>query len=96
MNIKEEMITPPGDDFSIRCSKLGHQIFFSYCLHENGKLPCFKILDCWHTCFQVEKYLKETLTQKEWDKTFAKPRKPKILTLVELIEQAKKTKNNKE
>lgn len=96
MNKKEETITPPGDDFSIRCPKLGHQIFFSYCLHENVKLPCFKILDCWHTYFQVEKYLKETLTQNDWEAAFATPRKPKILTLVELIEQAKKSKKQEE
>jgi hypothetical protein len=92
MNIKTETITPPGDDHPIRCPKLGHQISFSYCIHENGKLPCFKILDCWHSYFQVEKYLKETLTQKEWEAAFTKSLKPKILTLVELIEQAKNSK----
>jgi hypothetical protein len=96
MNIKEETITPPGDDFAIRCPKLGHQIFFSYCLHENDKLPCFKTLDCWHTHFQVEKYLKEALTQNDWEAAFATPRKPKILTLVELIEQAKNSKKQEE
>ncbi len=95
MNITTETITPPGDDIYIRCPKLGHQIFFSYCMHENAKLPCFKILDCWHSCFQVEKYLRETLTQKEWETTFTKPLKSKILTLVELIEQAKKVKNER-
>lgn len=92
MNIKTEKVTSPGDDYSIRCPRLGHQILFSYCVHENGKLPCFKILDCWHSHFQVEKYLKENLTAKEWEKAFTKPVKPKILTLLELIEQAKKSK----
>lgn len=90
MKIETESITPPGDDYSIRCPRLGHQIFFSYCVHENGRLPCFKILDCWHSYFQVEKYLKENLTIEEWEKAFAKPGKPKILTLFELIEKAKK------
>ncbi len=92
MNIKTGKITPPEDKFAIRCPRLGHQIFFSYCLHENGKLPCFKILDCWHRHFQVEKYLKEILTTEEWKKTFSKSGKPKILTLIELIEQAKSSK----
>ena len=90
MKIETESITPPGDNYSIRCPRLGHQIFFSYCVHENGRLPCFKILDCWHSYFQVEKYLKENLTIEEWGKAFAKPAKPKILTLFELIEKAKK------
>jgi hypothetical protein len=40
----------------------------------------------------VEKYLKETLTQKEWEAAFTKSLKPKILTLVELIEQAENSK----
>jgi hypothetical protein len=93
MNIKTKKISPPGDERSIRCPRLGHQIFFSYCLHENGKRPCFKILDCWHSRFDVEQYLKERLTQEEWKKTFEKSGKPKILTLVELIEQAKKNKS---
>ncbi len=92
MNIKTEKITPPDDELAIRCPRLGHQISFSYCLHENGKLPCFKTLDCWHNYFQVEDYLKETLTTEEWEKTFFQSGKPKVLTLIELIQQAKNSK----
>jgi hypothetical protein len=81
---------PPADDEKIRCPRLGHQISFSYCRSENLGLPCFKTLDCWHGHFSVEEYMKQELTPEEWEKVFNRPPKPKILSLVELIEQAKK------
>ncbi|MBW1851829.1 MAG: hypothetical protein JRJ15_10425 [Deltaproteobacteria bacterium] len=81
---------PPGDDQNIRCPRLGHQISFSYCLSENRDLPCFKILDCWYNHFQVEEFLKDKLTSEQWVKIFGSPPKPKLISLVELIEQAKK------
>ena len=82
--------TPPGNDYDIRCPRLGHQIPFSYCRAENMGSPCFKILDCWHSHFQVEKFLREQLTPEEWEKVFKKHLKPKVLTLVEMIEQARR------
>ena len=86
----KEQNTPPTDDEKIRCPRLGHQISFSYCRSENLGLPCFKTLDCWHEHFGVEEYMKQELTPEEWEKVFGGPPKPKILSLVELIEQAKK------
>ena len=80
---------PPKDDQKIRCPRLGHQISFSYCRLENRGLPCFKILDCWQGHFQVEGYLKKELTAEQWEKAFSGAPKPKILSLVELIQQAK-------
>ena len=82
--------TPPGDDHEIRCPRLGHQIPFSYCRSENKGIPCFKILDCWHSHFPVEEFLKQELTPEQWEKAFNSPPKPKMISLVELIEQAKK------
>jgi hypothetical protein len=81
---------PPDDVFQIRCPKLGHQIHFSYCRTENSGLPCPRTLQCWHVYFQVEEFLQSELTADEWLEAFAKPVKPKILSLVELIEQAQK------
>ena len=86
----EKNQSEPGDDFNIRCPRLGHQISFSYCRSENHGLPCFKTLDCWHSHFSVEKFFKKDLTPEEWEKVFSVPPKPKLLSLVELIEQAKK------
>ncbi|KPK30346.1 MAG: hypothetical protein AMK69_03555 [Nitrospira bacterium SG8_3] len=82
--------TPPGEDFEIRCPRLGHQINFSYCRRENMGLPCFKTLDCWFEHFLVEEYLRKELEPEEWEKVFNKPPKTKMLSLVELIEEAKK------
>ena len=87
---------PPDDTFQIRCSKLGHQIHFSYCRKENFGLPCARILICWHTHFRVEEYLRLDLTEEEWHETFEKPVKPKVLTLVELIDQAQKAKTREQ
>ena len=90
----ERQNTPPGDDYKIRCPRLGHQISFSYCRSENRGLPCFKTLDCWYDHFLVEEFLKQELTAEEWEQVFGRTPKPKLLSLVELIEQAKK--NTKE
>lgn len=82
--------TPPGDDYRIRCPRLGHQITFSYCRRENYGFPCFRTLDCWYPHFLVEDYLRKELSPEEWDKAFTRPNKTKTASLVELIEQAKK------
>jgi hypothetical protein len=65
-------------------------------MSESRGLPCFKILDCWHSHFMIEEYLRHELSPEEWNKTFYTPPKPKALSLVELIELAKqRNKNNK-
>lgn len=85
---------PPGDDFQIRCPKLGHQIYFSYCRQENFGAPCPKTLDCWHPYFPVADHMARELTADIFTATFQKPAKPKILSLVELLEQAQKMARN--
>ncbi|MCP3898486.1 MAG: hypothetical protein GY707_01985 [Desulfobacteraceae bacterium] len=87
---------PPGDDLGIRCPRLGHQINFSYCSSENSGLPCFKTLDCWYQHFDVHIYLKNKLSEQDFDKIFLTKGKPKVFSLLDLIEQAKKKKENKE
>jgi hypothetical protein len=82
--------TPPGDDFDIRCPRLGQQISFSYCRRENKGVPCFKVLDCWHVHFLVEDLLRKELAPEEWRQAFETPPKPKMVSLVEMIERAKK------
>ena len=83
---------PPGNDYMIRCPRLGHQIYFSYCRSENSGLPCFKTLDCWFEHFLVEEHLRQEIKPEEWKKIFERPLKPKALSLIELIEKAKKEK----
>ena len=83
-------VTPPEKSCEIRCPRLGHQIHFSYCRSENRGLPCFKTLDCWHPYFDVHRFLKQTLTEEQFKKVFVKKGPPKILSLIEIIEQAQK------
>ena len=81
---------PLKEGVAIRCPKLGHQIAFSYCRTENRGLPCFKTLDCWHTRFPVEELLRKELSPEEWKQAFESPPKPKVQSLLEMIEEAKK------
>ena len=82
--------SPPEDSFQIRCPRLGQQIHFSYCRQENMGLPCFRALDCWYLHFDVVAYFRHELTASEWEDTFEKPPTPKMLSLAELIEKARK------
>jgi len=85
-----EIIKPPSDDYKIRCPRLGHSISFSYCRSENMGIPCFKTLDCWHEHFPVAEYLRDLMTTDEWEKVFQGERKTKVISLLELIEKARK------
>ncbi len=82
-------IQGPDENYQIRCPRLGHQIAFVYCRQEDRGQPCFKILDCWHAHFDVAAYLKAELDPEQWEALGRRPVKPKVLSLVELIEQAK-------
>jgi len=90
MNEHDENTGCPGDDYQIRCPKLGHQIPFSYCRYEQIDFPCVKILDCWYEHFDVQGYLEAVMGPETVTTLFHPAPKPKMLSLVELIEQAKK------
>ncbi len=83
---------PPEDKIEIRCPRLGHQVNFSYCRSENQGIPCFKSLDCWFNTFNVQDYLKDKLPKEDFEKAFLNKGKPKVFSLMDLIEQAKKNK----
>ncbi len=94
MNEKTSTLTadPPKDDVTIRCPRLGHQIHFTYCSAENSGLPCFKALDCWFHLFDVHTYLKSKMSETDFARVFVQTGKPKILSLFDLIQQAKERK----
>jgi hypothetical protein len=81
---------PPSEDFGTLCPLLGHLVPFSYCRHENQGVPCQSILDCWQQYFLVEDYLRKELKNEEWERFLRAYPKPKIVSLVEKIEEAKK------
>jgi len=87
---------PPSDEFTVRCPRLGHQINFSYCRSENSGIPCFKTLDCWHSHFNVHAFLENNLTKDEFEKAFLNKGKPKVFSLLDLINEAKERQGKKE
>ena len=88
----ETMTKTPNTDFDDEecyCRILGHYLYFSYCRSCQEGAPCFKILDCWFNKFDVRKFMEENYTAEEIER-FLQPPKPKVQTLVTLIQQAQK------
>jgi len=81
------------DDQEIYCRMLGHPLRFSYCRSTDGNAPCRKIIDCWYQRFPVEKFLHDNFPKSVLEKIGA-PLRDKVLTLLELIEQADRSRNN--
>jgi len=78
------------DDKLIRCPKLGDEMTFSYCLKEAGSLPCARIIQCWFRSFDIEALLRDQLTTDEWERFANPPTKDKLISLIEIIEKAKR------
>jgi len=78
------------DDLEQRCPRLGGPVSFGYCRtnDENGS-PCWKIFYCWWECFDVVEHLKNSLPEETFQSLVNAKPKSKMVSLVELIEQAK-------
>jgi len=76
------------DELLIRCPKLGALITFAYCRIEASGLPCTRALSCWRDRFPVESFFKEILSDKEWKNQFEAHAKPKLSSLLELVDSA--------
>ena len=69
---------------------MGNPVPFEYCeVCGDHKQPCFKILDCWWEHFDVVQYMKERLPEDRFNRLMKAEPKPKITSLIELIEQAR-------
>jgi hypothetical protein len=76
------------DHLERHCRMLGHEIHFGYCrLLPEGR-PCRLIVDCWQGCFDVMSFLQERYSPDEIE-SFLAPPKPKLASIVELIERAR-------
>jgi hypothetical protein len=75
----------------IRCPRLGSPVTFSYCETESSGQPCLKCISCWTPYFDVAAALAEKLGSENLDSYFSRQPKPKVVTLIELIEKARKT-----
>jgi hypothetical protein len=82
------------DNNTIRCPRIGGDVNFLFCRTENNMLPCRWIVGCWKEHMDIDTFLEDNYTEEELDQIFAPP-KPKIESLVNLVEKAKKdTKQN--
>lgn len=77
------------DNFETRCRKLGHQVTFKYCRTVNNNIPCSKIMDCWYEIITIQDFINNNYSKKEIQKILNPPT-PKLTTIIDLINQAKK------
>jgi len=77
------------DTLSKRCSMLGHEVPFSYCRQPGQEIPCRKIFDCWFEKIDVQTFITSNYNE-EIQAAIDQPPKPKMLSLFEIIEQARK------
>ncbi|MBN2189461.1 MAG: hypothetical protein JW699_08395 [Chitinispirillaceae bacterium] len=77
------------DSLTRRCPMLGHEVPFSYCRQPGQEVPCRKVFDCWWETFDIKKFIEENYS-KETRAAITQPPKPKMLSLLEIIEQAGK------
>jgi len=71
------------------CRMLGHRLTFAYCRRLKEGLPCHKVLDCWFEQFPVQEFIDAHYTPEQIS-AFLTPPKPKVQSLLELIEEARK------
>jgi hypothetical protein len=84
------------DALIIRCPMLGGEVPFQYCRTVNEDLPCRKIIVCWEFRIEVGKFLNEHYAIDEIQRALAPPTKTRLDTILELIEKAKKIKEEGE
>jgi len=86
------MLTEHDQDALLRCRRLGHEVAFGYCRQETRGKPCRLILDCWWEHFDVRAFLQAHLSPEvmaEVEQAGASPPPPKVLSLLDIIQQAK-------
>lgn len=84
------------DALIIRCPMLGGEVPFHYCRTVNEELPCRKIIICWEFRIEIGKFLSEHYSFDQIQRALAPPAKTRLDTILELIEKAKKTKEEGE
>lgn len=78
------------DRRTVRCRMLGHELPFEYCRKGQGGIPCQKVLDCWHEILAIEDFIREFYTPEQIEEIL-KPVKPKMASLLDLIQKAKES-----
>jgi len=86
------MLNDHDQDVLARCPRLGHELTFGYCRQETRGKPCRLILDCWWERFDVRAFLAANLAEEamaQVERAGLAPPPSKVLSLVEMIQQAK-------
>ena len=82
------------DDKQMRCPRVGGEVNFRFCRFENNMLPCRFITGCWQGQVDIEAFLDEHFSDAELSRILSPP-KPKMESLVDLMEKGKRTKTKK-
>ena len=80
------------DELTIHCIQLGGEVPFRYCRTVSENLPCRRIIPCWEFRMDIISFLNEHYSSPDLQIVFSPPARTRIETILELIEQAKKTK----
>jgi hypothetical protein len=88
---KQNTMIEIHDTLMVHCSQLGGEIPFRYCRMVNENLPCRRIISCWEFRLDIMQFLSEQYSTEELQRVLAPPTKTRIETILDLIEQAKKT-----
>ena len=84
------------DALILRCPQLGGEVPFKYCRTLNEDLPCRRIVVCWEFRLEIAKFLSEHYSIDQIEHALASPIKSRIETILELVEKAKKIKEEGE
>ena len=87
--IKVNRLIEKYDENTIRCPRVGGEVNFMFCRTENKLLPCRWIIGCWQERIDINNFLEKHYSKEELNQIFTPP-KPKIESLLDLIEKAKK------
>ena len=72
-----------------RCPRLGGDVAFGYCkVCGEGRIPCFKVFDCWWERFDVVAHMQACLSPESFDAISDSRPQSKMTSLVDLIRQA--------
>jgi hypothetical protein len=80
------------DALILRCPQLGGEVPFKYCRTVNDDLPCRRIMVCWEFRIEISKFLGEHYSLDQIHRALTPPAQTRIDTILELIEKAKKIK----
>jgi len=84
------------DSLIIYCPQLGGEVPFKYCRTMNEDLPCRRMMVCWEFRMEISKFLAEHYSIDQIQRALAPPTKTRLDTILELIEKAKRTKEEAE